>query len=451
MKSGADSSRTPATAASPGNELIRRRGSRVHRLKMRESDANRPPGAPPQSLHAQQLKRGFPRLKFDPPLEEEFKEFHRAELLPQVRRNLWLAIVFVIAFSALTHLVLDVQVNRLLDVIRFALFTPILLVGVAVLYSRLYHRLYPLVCQFGAPAFGVGVTVLAVIAAAHGVSLIATVVLVSIYIYFMLGMTFYAAVGASLIVFASYFVTAAAVGLPVSVQVIDGGVLIFTNVIGAIVCYSLERATRTNYLEERLLIETASRDGLTGIHNRRLFDEHVDRIWPQAERESASLALMLIDIDHFKAYNDYYGHQAGDECLRQVAWCLSRCARRPLDITARYGGEEFAIVLYEADRSHVEAATRRIQLEIDSLAIVHAASPAGHKKLTVSIGAACIVPKPGRTHYGFIQLADEALYDAKERGRNCVVIMDKEYEQLRTGAFRKGTTAPPPLDIVSGA
>ena len=107
---------------------------------------------------------------------------------------------------------------------------------------------------------------------------------------------------------------------------IDGGVLVFTNVIGAMVCYTLERATRTNYLEERLLIETASRDGLTGIHNRRLFDEHVDRIWPQATRDNASLGLLLIDIDHFKAYNDYYGHQAGDECLRQVAWCLSRCA-----------------------------------------------------------------------------------------------------------------------------
>jgi diguanylate cyclase (GGDEF)-like protein len=304
------------------------------------------------------------------------------------------------------------------------------------------------VCQIGAPAFGIGVTVLAVIAASHGVSLIATVVLVSIYIYFMLGMTFYAALGSALLVFASYFIGAAAVGLPASVQVIDGGVLIFTNVIGAMVCYTLERATRTNYLEERLLIETASRDGLTGIHNRRLFDEHVDRIWPQATRDTASLGLLLVDIDHFKAYNDYYGHQAGDECLRQVAWCLSRCARRPLDITASYGGEEFAIVLYEADRGHVEAAARRIQMEIESLAIVHAASPAASKRLTVSIGAACIVPKPGRTQYGLIQLADEALYDAKERGRNCVVIMDKEYEQLSTGAFRGG--AQPPLREVTG-
>jgi diguanylate cyclase (GGDEF)-like protein len=406
---------------------------------MRHADAKSPGAnpatAPSQSPHAQQLQRGFPRLKFAAPLEAEFREVHLAETLPQVRRNLWLAIIFVVAFSAITHLVLDAPVNRLLDVIRLALFTPILGLGLVVVYSRLYSRFYPLVSQIGAPAFGIGVTVLAVIAASHGVSLIATVVLVSIYIFFMLGMTFYPALASSLLVFASYFISAAAVGLPASVQVIDGGVLIFTNVIGAMVCYTLERATRTNYLEERLLIETASRDGLTGIHNRRLFDEHVERIWPQATRDRASLGLLLIDIDHFKAYNDYYGHQAGDECLRQVAWCLSRCSRRPLDVTARYGGEEFAIVLYEANRSHVEDAARRIQAEIEALAIVHAASPS--KRLTVSIGAACIMPKPGRTQYGLIQLADEALYDAKGRGRNCVVIMDKEYEQLHTGEFRR--------------
>ena len=460
MKSGADSSRTRGTDASIRIELSRgqaTRGPRPSNVRMRHADSNgpgasRPAGAPPQSPHALQLQRGFPRLRFTPQLEAEFRAIHLTETLPQVRRNLWLAIVFVIAFSGLTHLVLDEPVNRTLDLIRLVMFTPILLIGLVVVYSPLYQRLYPLVSQVGAPTFGIGVTVLAVIAASHGVSLIATVVLVSIYIFFMLGMTFYSALGSSLLVFASYFISAAAYGLAASVQVIDGGVLIFTNVIGAMVCYTLERATRTNYLEERLLIETASRDGLTGIHNRRLFDEHVDRIWPQATRDRASLGLLLIDIDHFKAYNDYYGHQAGDECLRQVAWCLSRCSRRPLDITARYGGEEFAIVLYEADRSHVEDAARRMQAEIESLAIAHAASPASIKRLTVSIGAACIMPKAGRTHYGFIQLADEALYDAKERGRNCVVIMDKEYEQLSTGAFRGGNAPlPPPLDVVSRA
>jgi diguanylate cyclase (GGDEF)-like protein len=436
----------PGTAASTRNELKPGRGSRAAGPSTARSSLS-----PPESPYAQQLRRGFARLKFAAPLEGEFREVHLAETRPQVRRNLWLAIIFVVAFSLLTHLVLDAQVNRLLDLIRVALFTPILGVGLVVVYSRLYQKLYPLVSQIGAPVFGIGVTVLAVIAASHGVSLIATVVLVSIYIFFMLGMTFYSALGSSLLVFASYFISAAAVGLPASVQVIDGGVLIFTNVIGAMVCYTLERATRTNYLEERLLIETASRDGLTGIHNRRLFDAHVDRIWPQATRDHASLGLLLIDIDHFKAYNDFYGHQAGDECLRQVAWCLSRCSRRPLDVAARYGGEEFAVVLYEADRGHVEGAARRIQAEIEALGIVHAASPALRKQLTVSIGAACIVPKPGRTQYGLIQLADEALYDAKERGRNCVVIMDKEYEQLSTGAFRKGSPLPPEFDVANRA
>jgi diguanylate cyclase (GGDEF)-like protein len=149
---------------------------------------------------------------------------------------------------------------------------------------------------------------------------------------------------------------------------------------------------------------------------------------------------MLIDIDHFKSYNDYYGHQAGDECLRQVAWCLMRSARRPLDVTARYGGEEFAIVLYDARRDHIEDVARRVRAGIEALNIEHLASPLPLKRLTVSIGAACVEPVAGRTHFGFIQLADEALYDAKEQGRDRIVIKDKEYAQLSTGAFRKSAS-----------
>jgi len=186
-----------------------------------------------------------------------------------------------------------------------------------------------------------------------------------------------------------------------------------------------------------LLTEAASRDGLTGIHNRRAFDDRLDLLWPQAMREQTPLALMLIDIDHFKLYNDYYGHQAGDECLRQVARCLMRCARRPLDVTTRYGGEEFAIVLYDAGREQVEEVARQLRQAIEALGIKHLASPSPHERLTVSIGAACVTPSFGRSHFGFIQLADEALYAAKEQGRDRLVIMDKEYEQLSTGAFRR--------------
>ena len=411
---------------------------------MAEPAAHTLAGSPPESPHALQLRRGFPRLTFDPALELEFRQVHRSETLPQVRRNLWLAIAFVIGFSALTHFVLPGEVNRLMDLIRLVTFGPILLLGLSLLHTPLYHRYYPAASMVAAPIFGGGVVVLAVIAAVHGVNLISTVVvLATIYMYFMLGMMFYAALAAALLVFCSYVVAALVGGLPPAAMVVDLGVLVFTNVIGAMVCYSLERATRRNFLEEALLIETANRDGLTSIHNRRRFDEHVERIWPQAIRDRIPLALLLIDIDHFKAYNDYYGHQAGDECLKRVAWSLTRCARRPLDIAARYGGEEFAIVLYDSRRDHVEDAARRIRADIETLAIQHEASPTPGKRLTVSIGAACIVPEVGRSHYGFIQLADEALYAAKERGRDCVVVMDKEYEELRTGSFRKGANATP--------
>jgi diguanylate cyclase (GGDEF)-like protein len=398
--------------------------------------------APPRSAYALQLQRGFPRLRFDDPdLERRFRRSHLAKSRAQISRNLLLGIGFVIGFSALTHLVLPGPVNRPLDLIRLSVLGPVFLIALLLVHSRLYQRWYPIVCPYGAAVFGIGVVVLAVIAASQGVNLIASVVLAIIYNYLMLGLAFRPALSTSLLVLLSYPIIATFAGMPASQRLVDVGVLLFTNVIGAIVCYSLERANRTNFLESQLLIETARRDGLTGIANRRTFDEHVDRVWAQAAREGRPLTLLMIDIDHFKAYNDRFGHQAGDECLRRVAWSLSSHARRPLDITARYGGEEFAMILYDARRQHAEDMARQIQLGIESLGMAHPASPGPSTRLTVSIGIACIDPQSDRSHYGFIQLADEALYAAKERGRNCIVIMDKEYGDLTTGSFRKGPPA----------
>jgi diguanylate cyclase (GGDEF)-like protein len=396
-----------------------------------------PVGAPEDSPHAAQLMRGFPGLRFAQPLENEFREAHRTESLPQIRRNLWLGFIITFGFSLMTRLVLEPAVNHLMDMIRVVLFTPILAVGIWVIYSSLYQRLYPLIAQLGASLFGSGVAVLAVIAASHGVNLISTVVIMTIFIYFMLGMLFYSALACACLVTFAYLFAAFIMDLSAQAIVVDTTVLLSANIIGAMVCYSLERTNRTNFLEEQLLIETASRDGLTGIHNRRYFDDHMDRIWLQGIRDQVPLAVVLLDIDHFKAYNDGSGHQAGDECLRRVARCLARGARRPLDVIARYGGEEFALVLYDARRDHVEEVARRIRSGIEALNIPHPAAPDGRTKLTVSIGAACVMPVSERSHFGFIQLADEALYAAKERGRDCVVIMDKEYDQLSTGSFRK--------------
>jgi hypothetical protein len=187
-----------------------------------------------------------------------------------------------------------------------------------------------------APLFGVGVMVEALIAATHGVSVFSAVVLTMIGLYLMVGMLFYAALRTALIVMLAYMIGANATHMPSEQMAYNFLVLLATNLVGASVCYALERVHRTNYLEARLLTEMACRDGLTGIYNRRMLDEHLDKVWQQAGRERVFVALLLVDIDHFKAYNDYYGHQAGDECLKSVAQTLMRSARRPLDFTARY-------------------------------------------------------------------------------------------------------------------
>jgi diguanylate cyclase (GGDEF)-like protein len=393
-----------------------------------------------ESLAAQQLKRGFPWLRFRAPLEQEFRIAYRDQIRGQLQVNLWLAVVLMTAFFVMGHWALGQKLNQGLDPLRIASVAPALLAALAVTYTRFYHRWFDPLAQLLAPLFGVSVLVEALIAATHGVSVFSAVVLTIVGLYLMVGMLFYAALRTALIVMLAYLIGANATHMPGEQVAYNFVVLMATNIVGASVCYALERVHRTNYLEARLLTEMACRDGLTGIYNRRMLDEHLDKVWQQAGRERVFVALLLVDIDHFKAYNDYYGHQAGDECLKSVAQTLTRCARRPLDFTARYGGEEFALVLYDARREYVVDLMRQMQAGVAGLALKHAASP-GAKHLTVSIGAAWVLPKAERSHFGFVQLADEALYEAKGAGRNRAVLMDKEYEDLSTGSFRSRNAA----------
>lgn len=392
-------------------------------------------GTPPESVYAQQLERGFPYLKFDPPLESEFRQAYRRQGRRQLRINMWLALAFVASFSVLSHTLIKSPQTVAITLIQTLVLGPLLIGALTLVHVPQYERWYSTAAQIGAPLFGIAVAALEVSAWQHGVSFVSTLVIATIFTYLMMGLFFYAALRSACVFLVAYVAFASYAGLPAPELAVNATVLVFSNLIGGTVCYALERANRTSYLESCLLLEVASRDGLTAINNRRAFDEHIDKVWQQAQRDRTSVALILLDIDHFKAFNDYYGHQAGDECLKQVAWTLAHCARRPLDITARYGGEEFAIVLYDVRRGHVEEVARQIQSAVEALSVPHASSPM--KRVTVSIGAACVDPSPERTRFGFIQLADEALYEAKGRGRNCVVIMDKEYDELSTGSFRK--------------
>src|SRR6185437_12402174 len=163
------------------------------------------------------------------------------------------------------------------------------------------------------------------------------------------------------------------------------------------------------------------------------FDEHLQGLWQRAQREQCPLAVLMVDIDHFKAYNDTHGHQAGDTALRTVAKLLNEVARRPLDMAGRYGGDEFIAVLYELPRESIAEVAERLRQSVQESVSLQST---GTTPITVSIGAGVMIPSVERSMQGAVQLADEALYEAKLSGRNRVVIkgMD-DYGQLETGSF----------------
>lgn len=164
----------------------------------------------------------------------------------------------------------------------------------------------------------------------------------------------------------------------------------------------------------------ATLDGLTQIANRHRFDEFLGLEWKRMKREKCPISLILCDIDHFKLYNDTYGHQAGDDCLRTVARTISSCVRRPMDLAARYGGEEFAVILPNTEADGAVHIADSIREAIQELAIRHSRSSTG-EFLTLSCGVACMVPLGSDSYEILITLADEGLYEAKNLGRNRAV------------------------------
>ncbi len=161
----------------------------------------------------------------------------------------------------------------------------------------------------------------------------------------------------------------------------------------------------------------SSLDGLTGIANRRVFDEFVAKEWARAAREKRPLSVILIDIDHFKKYNDNYGHQGGDDCLRQVARSLAATVRRPGDLVARYGGEEFVVVMPDTDIKGAEKIAHALCAGVNEMKLPHAHSSTSDH-VTISLGVACAMPSSSTQAESVIASADEALYQAKESGRN---------------------------------
>jgi diguanylate cyclase (GGDEF)-like protein len=377
---------------------------------------NTPPAAGPQDRSAIATLQ----LKFaESELERAFLHSYRTMARPWIRMSLLVALSTVLGFTVIDHWLLVGPRLVRPDVWRFGLQLPLVLIMLVLTGPRLYLRWYQPAIQVAAPLFGVGTVLMAVEATPAQVPLVAArLVLAAFYFYFMLGFTFRAALRTNLLLMAAYTVAALVGAVAPTVAVYSLFVLLCANLIGGAGCYALEYANRIAFIEHRRLAQVASHDGLTGVLNRAALEEQAASLWRRAAAERMPVSLLLIDIDHFKAYNDRYGHQAGDLCLQRVAAAIQAAARRrPLDLVARYGGEEFIVVFAGADRSEAVSAAAGLQHAVAELAIAHEASTT-QPHVTVSIGVTTLEPGEVYSHEHAVRQADLALYRAKEGGRD---------------------------------
>lgn len=208
-------------------------------------------------------------------------------------------------------------------------------------------------------------------------------------------------------------------------------VLVMLLVVGAALWASASEVRKIliDVLLKQVSSEQASwEDRLTGIGNRRSFDAHLASTWMQASRAKVPFSLMMVDVDFFKKFNDSYGHQAGDDCLRQVASALDGCVRRAGDSVTRYGGEEFAVLLFHTSVSEARNISDHMLAAVQKLNIRHEQSP--HEIVTISIGIATLIPAAENNMHQLVEEADKCLYRAKENGRNRA-----EWHMLNNGSI----------------
>ncbi len=396
------------------------------------------PKLEPASLRspvADQLARGFARLRFEGLLEKDFRDFYIAQNLTRARLSALIALVLVLAVTSI-DLLLGSRADGPLDALRLGVLCPLVaVVGIAISLPGA-QRYYTEVAAVGVTLVGFVATYIAHLAALQGDSyVLAGLVLVILYACLFLGLLFDVAVTIAALLVLAHYVMGALLGLPFNELYYTTAMLGAAAVIGGIATYNLEAALRTSFLEKRRLNELAERDGLTGLYNRRIFDDYIGRVWRQSRRDDVALEFIFIDIDYFKIYNDLHGHQAGDDCLKKVAASIARCAKRPFDFLARYGGEEFVLVLYGPPEEYARTLPEQIRRDVLDLLIPHSGSSAA-KHVTVSIGVALARAGSKRSLNGAIQVADEALYQAKREGRNRVVFKDTGDSDIDTGNFR---------------
>ncbi|WP_445937793.1 diguanylate cyclase [Pseudomonas sp.] len=373
------------------------------------------------SPYLRQHQQGFRTLSFDGELEQAFKRYHANVFLRRMRWSLLVATLLALLFVLLDAINLPDPLRARILALRLGVIQPMLLLAWLATYRPGLRDHLQLIGGIVALLSGLAVAGIIGLARYHSFALpYEGIILVTVFFYFLTGLRFTTVVLCGWLTFIAYLAVELSIGLAGEMLLNNALFLALANIIGSVGCYSLEYATRQNFLAHGLLQDLAEKDFLTGLLNRRAFTERAERSWRQAQREKQALGVVMMDVDFFKRYNDHYGHAAGDEALRQVARVIGEHARRPLDCTARYGGEEFVGIWFGLPEEQLMAILQDIRRAIEALGLAHAHSDVAGV-VTLSIGMAYLTPQPHQSFGDALRLADVALYLAKEQGRNRVV------------------------------
>ena len=386
---------------------------------------------------ARQLAHGFAQLEFAEPLESEFRKIFRLRILPWVRAGFAALAVLALLLWIADQVQLDAALLPLSALLRLGVMLPLALFGLALTF---------LISRGDAPQgrlisiLLIGIALAAIlldwyVARAGGSFIFSGLAAVLMVGFVAMGMRFWPALDTGGALALAGIAAVAFAGWRAN-QVIAYSLVLSTVVAGgAAAAYAIEHAIRVAWLEALVIGHLGERDGLTGLFNRRMFDGFIGRVWEQSIEDKSLIVLMLIDVDNFRLYNDRFGLQAGDECIRRVAGAISACALRPLDFCARYSGIQFAIVLANPDRLYAEEVPRRVREAVAALEIPHPQSPNG-RDVTVSVGVALTVPRAIDSLETYIELAQTALREAHEKGGDRVVARESESSLVQSGMFR---------------
>lgn len=388
------------------------------------------------------LSLGFTKLQFPADIEKSYVESSNTLFINSSRITLSLGILFYLIFGFADFVLGQEQVNTLW-IIR-ALISAVMLVALGLIFNRRLSHWVVNITALGMIIIGLSVVLFIYLLEepySYGYHL--GLIPWQVFVLVSLRSHVRAIMISSVIVFVAYILVAYSKEYSAYHPEIDHLVYImlplFSTFWGLLIAmgvylgYEIEKSTRIGYVKNHLLAldtqrltllgeelhQLSTTDSLTGLANRRHFEVCFDLEWRKAVRTQDSIALIMIDIDNFKKYNDFYGHQAGDECLRQVCAALNTYAQRSGELVVRYGGEEFVVLLPRMTLTSALRIAQSICLRVRELNIPHI--PSDEHYVTVSIGVAALVPNLRDDPESLLRSADRCLYEAKARGRNQVV------------------------------